>query len=79
MAAWVNDSERQLEKDKDVFCHPCSSFFSNGAILMVWKNMMEGASIDDRNTTSLRFADDTDAIPDEEQELKVQVKSFDKT
>ena len=36
-------------------------------------------SIGGRNITNLRFADDTDALAEEEQELEALVKSLDKT
>ena len=35
-------------------------------------------SIDDRNITNLRFADDIDALAEEEQELEALVESLDK-
>ena len=41
---------------------------------MPWKNMMGG-----RNITHLRFADDIDALAEEEQELEALVESLDKT
>ena len=36
-------------------------------------------SIGDRKITNLRFADDIDALAEDGQELKAQVKSLDKT
>ena len=36
-------------------------------------------SIGSRNITNLRFADDIDALAEEEQELKALVESLDKT
>ena len=36
-------------------------------------------SIGGRNVTNLRFADDIDALAEEEQELEAQVESLDKT
>ena len=44
---------------------------------MLWKNMM-GRSIGGRNITNLRFADDINALTEEEQELEPQVESLDK-
>ena len=35
-------------------------------------------SIGGRNITNLRFADDIDALPEEEQQLEAQVESLDK-
>ena len=39
----------------------------------------EKVSICDRNTINLRFADDIDALAEEEQELEAPVESLDKT
>ena len=36
-------------------------------------------SIDDRNVTNFRFADDKNALTEEEQELEALVESLDKT
>ena len=36
---------------------------------MLWKNMMERLALDGRKITNLRFADDIDALAEEEQEL----------
>ena len=36
-------------------------------------------SIGDRNITNLRYADDIDALAEEEQELEALVESLDKT
>ena len=64
-----------------VFCHPPSStFFSNGSCLMPRKNMSGRlVSIGGRNITNLRFADDIDALAEEEQELEALVESLHKT
>ena len=41
---------------------------------MLWKNMIKKVSIGDRNITSLWFANDIDALAEEEQELEVLLK-----
>ena len=41
--------------------------------------MMEKVNICGRNITNLRFADDIDALAEEEQELEALVESLDKT
>ena len=46
---------------------------------MLWKNMMEKVSIDGRNITNLQFADDIDALAEEEQELEALVESLEKS
>ena len=56
-----------------------TTFFSNGSCLMPWKNMMGRLVIGGRNITNLRFADDIDALADEEQELEALIESLDKT
>ena len=60
-------------------CHPPSStFFSNGTSDALKEN--DGnVSIGGRNITILPFADDIDALADEEQELEAHVVSLDKT
>ena len=45
---------------------------------MLWKHD-EKVSKGSRNITNLRFADDTDAVAEKEQEQEVLVKSLDKT
>ena len=74
MAAWENGSPQQWELGKDVFCHPPSSTFSlNGPCLLLWKNITtlevhnRKVRIGGRNNTNLRFADDIDALAEEEQ------------
>ena len=56
-------------------CHPPSSTFSRTD-----HEEHEGKiSIGGRNITKLRFVDDTDALAEEDQELKALDDSFDKT
>ena len=71
MAAQENVSEQEMESDKDVFFHQLSStVFSKGLCLMLWTKHDGKVSIDRRTiTTSLRFADDIDALAEEEHEL----------
>ena len=45
---------------------------------MLWKKHDKKVSIGGRNITSLRFADDIDALAEEEQELEALVESLDK-
>ena len=45
---------------------------------MLWKNMVEKVSIGSRNITNLRFADDIDALAEEEQGLETLVEKLDK-
>ena len=78
MAAQENGSEQQLESGKDVFFHPPSSrsferIMSDALELHVGK-----VSIGRRTITNLRFADDIDALAEEEQELEALVESLDK-
>ena len=63
---------------KDALSHPPSStFFSNMCDALEEHDRM--VSIGGRNITNLRFADDIDALAEEEQELKALVESLDKT
>ena len=51
--------------------HPLQHFFRT--------DHDEKVSIGDRNITNLRFADDIDALREEEQELEAQEERLDKT
>ena len=53
-------------------------FFSNGSCLMPLEEHGK-VSIGGRNITNLRFADDIDALAEEEQELEALVESLGKT
>ena len=80
MAALENGSEQKLEKGKDVFCHPPSSTFISQRIMSDALEEHDGkVSIGGRNITNLRFANDIDALAEEEQELEALVESLDKT
>ena len=46
---------------------------------MLWKNIDGKVSIGGRNITNLRFADDIDAVSEEEQELEALVENLGKT
>ena len=79
MAAQENGSEEQLESGKDVFFHPPSSTFflerSMSNALEVHDGMV---GIGRRTITNLRFADDIDALAEEERELEALIESLDK-
>ena len=68
-----------LESERDVYSHPPSSTY-------FWKRIMtdsledhEGTvSIGGRAITNLRFADDIDGLPGEEEELAKLVERLDK-
>ena len=45
---------------------------------MLWKKLIEKVSIGRRNINNLWFADDIDALAEEEQELEALVESHDK-
>ena len=67
MAAWENGSEQQSEKRKDAFCHPPSSTFFLEPIMSDVLVKHDGkVSIGSRNVTNLRFADNIDALGEEE-------------
>ena len=57
-----------------IFRHPPSSTFFRTAL----EEHDGTVSIGGRNITKLRFADDIDALAEEEQELEALVESFDK-
>ena len=46
---------------------------------MFWKNVPERLAQSSRNITNLRFADDIDALAEEQQELEALVESLNKT
>ena len=69
-AAWGNGLEQQLGEGTDVCCHLLSSNRSLNDAVKEHDGMV---SIGDRNITNLRFADDTDALAEEEQELEALV------
>ena len=69
----------QSEQSKDVFCHPPSSTFFLKRIMFDALEDHDGkVGIGSRNTINLRFADDTDALAEEEQELEALVERLDK-
>ena len=78
MAALENGSEQESEKGKDVFCHPRSSSFLERIMSNALEEYDGKVSIGGRNITNLRFADDIDALAEEEQELEALVESLDK-
>ena len=57
--------------------HPSSTFFSNGSDAQ--EEHVGKVSIGGRNITNLRFANDIDALAEEEQELEALVESLHKT
>ena len=78
MAAWENGSEQQSEQGKDVSCHPPSlTFFLKRIISDAQEEHEAKVSIGGRYITNLRFADDIDAVVEEEQESEALVESLD--
>ena len=63
---------------KDVFCHPPSSTFSRTDHVDALDEHEGKVSIDGRNITNRRFADDIDAVAEKEQELEALAESLDK-
>ena len=76
MATQENGSEQQLESGKDVFFHPPSSKFLKRIMFDALEELDGKVSIGGRTITNLRFADDIDALPEEEQELYPYVDSL---
>ena len=63
-----------------MFFHPPSStFFLERIMADALEEHDEKLSIDVRNITNLRFANDTGALAEEEQELEALVEGLDKT
>ena len=73
MAAQENESEQQFESGKDVFSHP------HPLLCHALEEHDGKVSIGGRTITNLRFADDIDALAQEERELEDLVESLDKT
>ena len=73
MAAQENGSEQQLESGKDVF-----NIFLERIMSDALKVHDGKVSIGVRTITNLRFADDIDALAEEEQELEALAESLDK-
>ena len=59
--------------------HPLQHFFLERIMSDTLEEHDGKVSIGGRNTTNLRFADDIDALAEEEQELEALVESLDKT
>ena len=78
MAAQENGSEQQLESGKDVSFHPPASKFFPKDYSDTLEEHDGKVSIGGRTITDLRFADDIDALAEEEQELEALVESLDK-
>ena len=75
MAALENGSEQHSELGKDAFYHPpLFSNFLERIISDVLEEHYGKVSIGGRNITKLRFADDIDALAEEEQELEALVE-----
>ena len=69
MAERENGLEQQLELGKYVFFYPPSSTFFERITSDALEEHAGKVSIGGRNITNLRFADDIDALAEEEQEL----------
>ena len=68
-----------METSKDIFFHPPISTFFLERILPYALEEHDGkVGIGGRTITNLRFADDIDALAEEEQELEALVESLDK-
>ena len=71
-AVQMNGSMKERLKKKVRIRQGCflsplpSTFFSDGSCLMLWKKYYGKVSMGDRNITNLRFADDIDALAEEE-------------
>ena len=73
MAAQENGSEQQLESGKDVFFHPFN-FFLERIMPDALEEHGRKVSIDGKTITNLRFADDIDALAEEELKQKTHLK-----
>ena len=80
MAAQENGSEQRLKYGKAAFSHPTSSaFFLKKIMSDALKEQDEMVRICGKTITNLGFADDSDILAEEEQELEALTESLDKT